>query len=60
MLAQLELNDSSLGLTQNFQMLSFELDHSQYLNVSLLNFYPQYNEDVQFSLSSVFGDTICI
>ena len=60
MLAQLELNDSSLGLTQNFQMLSFELDHSQYLNVSLLNFYPQYNEDVKFFLSSVFGDTICI
>ena len=60
MLAQLELNYSSLGVTQNFQMLSFELDHSQYLNVSLLNFYPQYNEDVQFFLSSVFGDTICI
>lgn len=60
MLAQLELNYSSLGLTQNFQMLSFELDHSQYLDVSLLNFYPQYNEDVQFFLSSVFDDTICI
>ena len=60
MLAQLELNDSSLGLTQNFQMFSFELDHSQYLNVSLLNFYPQYNEDVQFFLPSVFGDIICI
>ena len=60
MLAQLELNDSILGLGQNFQMLSFDLDHPHYLNVSPLNFYPQYYEDVQFFLSSVFGGTICI
>ena len=60
MLAQLELNDSILGLGQNFQMLSFDLDHSQYLNVSPLNFYAQYYEDVQFFLSSVFGGTICM
>ena len=53
MLAQLELNDSILGLGQNFQMLSFDLDHSHYLNVSPLNFYPQYYEDVKFFLSSV-------
>ena len=58
MLAQLELNDSILGLGQNFQMLSFDLDHSQYLNVSPLNFY--FYEDVQFFLSSVFGGTICL
>ena len=60
MLAQLELNDSILGLGQNFQMLSFDLDHPHYLNVPPLNFYPQYYEDVQFFLSSVFGGTICI
>ena len=60
MLAQLELNDSILGLGQNFQMLSFDLDHSHYLNVSSLNFYPQYYEDVKFFLSSVFGGTICM
>ena len=60
MLAQLDLNDSILGLGQSFQMLSFDLDHSHYLNVSPLNFYPQYYEDVQFFLSSVFGGTICM
>ena len=60
MLAQLELNDSILGLGKNFQMLSFDLDHSHYLNVSPLNFYPQYYEDVQFFLSSVFCGTICM